>query len=180
MSVACLLAGVLTDIDHVFDYSLNSELRSRFRYLLHPREFLDFLSREHAKHEPTCSIYKPLHSIELLVPALFLYVFGVWNAVATGIFIGFMIHLIMDILPVGHIGAMSMIYKMSKGFPDGASIVKQRLSRTGRDVDKCQLCGALGETVLHRGRRWYVGFTERGLGKAVVLCEDCRDRKRSE
>lgn len=180
MSIACFLTGVFIDLDHIFDYYMNHELRSKLGYLLAPRKLFKFLSDDYSKTESYHKVYKPLHSVELLIFAPLLYVFRVWSDIATGVLVGFLIHIFMDFLPLGHIGTTSMIYKISKGFPRGADIVKQRLSRIGRDVDKCQLCGAHGETILHKRRYWYVGFTRRGLSKVMVLCPDCHDRMHDE
>jgi len=175
MSIACFLAGILIDIDHIFDYYANHELMDKFRYLRHPRKLFRFLLTDYNRSKPSDKIYKPLHSVELLIPISFLYTFGIWNHVATGILVGFVIHLIMDIMPMGYIGAVSMIYKIKRGFPRGADIVKQRLSRIGRDVDRCQLCGARGETVLYKSQQWYTGFTRRGLDKITILCPGCHN-----
>lgn len=180
MSVACFLSGVFIDLDHIFDYYMNHELRSKLGYLLAPRKLFKFLSSEYSKTESYYKVYKPLHSVELLILAPLLYVFGLWNNIATGVLVGFLIHIVMDILPLGHIGTVSMIYKISKGFPRGVDIVRQRLSRAGRDVDKCQLCGAHGETILHKRGCWYAGFTRRGLSKFMVLCSNCHDRMHNE
>ncbi len=172
MSVACFLTGILIDLDHVFDYCVNHELRNNLRYFRHPRELAKFLS---SRYNSSSRVYKPLHSVELLIPALFLYVFGIWNDVATGMLIGFVCHLIMDFLSLGHIGTISMISKANRGFSRGTELLKQRLSKLGRDVNKCQKCGAYGETILHKDHCWYIGFTRRGLSKVNILCPDCHD-----
>ena len=138
-SIVCFLAGIFIDLDHIFDYYMNHELRSKLRYLIAPRKLLKFLSNEYSKTESHNKVYKPLHSMEILIFMPFLFIFRVWNDIATGVLVGFLVHMAMDILPLGHIGVVSMIYKINKGFPRGADIVKQRLSRIGRDVDKCQL-----------------------------------------
>jgi hypothetical protein len=180
MSIACFLSGVLIDLDHIFDYYMNHELRSKLGYLIAPRKFFKFLSSDYSKNESCYKVYKPLHSVELLIFVLFLFIFRVWSDVATGALVGFLIHIVMDILPLGHIGFASMIYKINKGFPRGADIVRQRLSKIGKDLDKCQLCGATGETILHKRRYWYAGFTRRGLSKFMVLCPNCHDRMHDE
>lgn len=176
MSIACFLTGILMDIDHIFDYYVNHELMDIFGYLRHPRKLVKFLSTDYNKHKPACKVYKFLHNVELLIPVSLLYAFGIWGEVATGMLIGFIIHLIMDALPLGHIGAVSMIYKINTGFPRGADIVKQRLSKIGKDVNKCQICGVRGETVLQKHQHGYAGFTRRGLGKITIICPDCHDR----
>lgn len=180
MSIACFLTGILLDIDHIFDYYVNHELVDKLEYLRHPRKLLKFLSTDYSKSKPSDKVYKPLHSVELLIPVSLLYTFGIWNEMATGMLIGFVIHLMMDVLPLGHMGAVSMIYKINRGFPRGVDVVKQRLSRIGRDVGKCQFCGARGKTVLHKHHYWYVGFTRRGLSKVMILCPDCHDRMHDE
>jgi hypothetical protein len=180
MSIACFLSGVFIDLDHIFDYYMNHELRSKLEYLISPRKFFKFLSNDYSKNESCRKVYKPLHSVELLIFAPLIYVFRGWSHIATGVLVGFLTHMVMDILPLGHIGLASMIYKINKGFPGGADIVKQRLSRIGKDLDKCQLCGAHGETILHRRRYWYGGFTRGGLSKFMVLCSNCHDRMHDE
>jgi len=180
MSMACFLSGVFIDLDHIFDYYMNHELRSKLGYLMAPRKLFKFLSSEYNKGESCHKVYKPLHSLELLIFALLLSVFRAWNDIATGVLAGFLIHIVMDFLPLGHVGAVSMIYKVNKGFPRGADIIGQRLSRTERELDKCQLCGARGETVFHKHRYWYIGLTRRGLSKVMVLCPDCHDRMHNE
>ena len=180
MSIACFLTGILLDIDHIFDYYVNHELVDKLEYLRHPRKLLKFLSTYYSESKPSDKVYKPLHSVELLIPVSLLYTFGVWNEMATGMLIGFVIHLMMDVLPLGHMGVVSMIYKINRGFPRGVDIVKQRLSRIGRDMGKCQSCGARGETILHKHHYWYVGFTRRGLSKVMILCPDCHDRMHDE
>lgn len=180
MSIACLLTGILIDLDHLFDYFVNRELRDKLGYLRHPRKLLKFLLIYYNKTKPAYKVYKPLHSVELLFPIALLYTFGVWSEIATGMLIGFVLHLIMDVLPLGHIGSISMIYKVNRGFPRGADIVKRRLSRIGRDVNECQFCGARGETLLHKHRGWYAGFTRRGLSKMMILCPDCHNRMHDE
>jgi hypothetical protein len=175
ISIACFLTGILIDIDHIFDYYANRELMDKFKYLRHPRELFRFLLTYYNRSKPSDKVYKPLHSVELLIPISLLYAFGIWNEVATGMLIGFVIHLVMDTMPLGHIGAVSMIYKVSRGFPRGADIVKQRLSRIGRDVNICQFCGVHGETVLYKRQHWYTGFAKRGLDKIMILCPDCHD-----
>jgi hypothetical protein len=180
MSLACFLTGVLLDVDHVLDYYLNHELWEKFRYLRHPRELIKFLSNGYYKSKPTDKVYKPLHSIELLIPISLLYIFRIWNEMATGMLIGFATHLIMDVVPMGHIGTASMIYKIKNGFPRGGDIIKQRLSRIGVDVGKCQQCGAQGELIYHKPCSWYAGFTKRGLRKMMVLCKECHDQMHNE
>lgn len=180
MSSACFLTGILIDFDHIFDYCVNNELRDKFEYLFHPRKLLKFLSTDYSKSKPSDKVYKLLHSVELLIPVPLLYAFGIWNYVVAGMVIGFTMHLIMDVLPLGHIGAVSMIYKMNRGFPRGADILKRRLSKIGRDVDRCQVCGAHGETVSYKDRYWYIGFTRRGLREMEILCPDCHDRMHTE
>ena len=176
MSLACFLTSILMDFDHIFDYCMNQELIDKLEYLRHPRRLFRFLLTDYNKTKPSDKVYKPLHSVELLIPISLLYAFGIWNEVATGILIGFVIHLIMDIMPLGYIRSVSMIYKINRGFPRGADIVKQRLSRIGRDVDRCRLCGAHGETVLYKRQHWYTGFTRRGLDKITIICPDCHDQ----
>ncbi len=176
MSIACFLTGILVDFDHILDYYINRELREKLRYLYQPRELLKFLSNGYYESKPADKVYKPLHSIELLIPASLLYISGMWNDIATGMLIGFIIHLIMDALPLGHIGAVSMIYKINNGFPRGGDIMKKRLSKIGKDVNKCESCGACGETILHKRHSWYPALTKKGLSKTMVLCKKCHDR----
>ncbi len=180
MSIACFLSGVFMDLDHIFDYYMNHELRSKLGYLIAPRKLFKFLSNEYSKTESHYKVYKPLHSVEILIFVPFFFIFRVWSDIATGVLVGFLVHMVMDILPLGHIGVTSMIYKINKGFPRGADIVRQRLSRIGRDPDKCQLCGVQDETILHKRRYWYAGFTRRGLSRIMVLCSNCHDRIHNE
>jgi len=176
MSIACFLTGVFIDLDHIFDYYMNHELRENLRYLLHPRQFFVFLREGYDNAKPADKVYKVLHSVELLIPISVLYIFGIWNDIATGMLIGFVLHLVMDAIPLGHMGTISTIYKLKNGFPTGADIMKQRLSRIGVDLSKCQSCGAEGEIILHRNCKWYAGFTKKELKRTMVLCEKCHDR----
>ena len=180
LSIACFLTGVLIDLDHVFDYYLNHQLRDRLAYLRHPRKLFRSLSADYASYESDYMLYKLLHSAELLIAVPFLYVFGLWNAVATGIVIGFAIHLLLDVLPMGHFGVLSLIYKANNGFPTGEDTLKRRLSRTGRDVGKCQSCGVRSETTTHKHRSSYIGFTRKALDKVMILCPDCHERMRDK
>ena len=175
MSVACFLTGVLIDLDHIPDYYMNHDLMDRLRLLRRPRELPGFLANGYTDHKPDYKSYKPLHSVELLAVVPLLYMFGVWNAIATGIVIGFMVHLALDALPLGYFGQLSLIYKAKNGFPTGDSILKKRLSRIGRDIDRCQLCGAYGDVVTHNDHFFYTGFTKKGLNKIMLLCPDCHD-----
>ena len=175
MSVACFLAGILIDLDHIPDYFMNYELMNILRLLRHPRKFLAFLVSGYVNYKPDYKSYKFLHSIELSVTVPLLYIFGVWNAVATGIAIGFIAHLILDALPLGYFGQISLIYKARNGFPTGDVILKKRLSRVGTDVKRCQLCNANGDVRIHRDHSWYTGFTRKGLSKLMILCSDCHD-----
>ena len=168
------------DADHIVDYYLNHELGQKIGYLIHPKKLRRFLSKGYLKRKPGYRVYKPLHSFELLVPAFILYAFGIWNDIATGVLIGFLLHLTMDTLPLGHLGAMSIIYRASKGFPPGAAILKQRLRRMGRDTSTCQLCGAKGNTKLYKHNWYYAGFTRKRLMKIEILCPQCYDRVTGE
>jgi hypothetical protein len=176
MAVACFLTGILIDVDHIFDYYINHELRNKIRYLRHPLRLLGLLWEDRIKPERAYKLIKALHSLELLIPALILYAFGIWNDIATGILIGFVTHLIMDVLSLGHIGPISIIYKVKKRFPRGVDIMKMRLSGIGRDVDKCQVCGIRGDTIAHKHKFWYAGFTKRRLKRVMILCRDCYNR----
>ena len=180
MSLACFLAGVLIDLDHIFDYYVNHELRDRFAYLLHPRKFFGALSADYARYNPNYMLCKFLHSAELLIAVPILYVFGLWNQVATGIVIGFVTHMISDALPMGHFGILSLIYKVRNGFPTAGDVLKRRLSEAGRDIGTCQSCGIRGETLPYKRRSSYVGFARRDLSKVMILCPDCYDRTHSK
>ena len=180
VSIACFLTGVFIDVDHVFDYYVNGDLKDRFLLLHRPRKLFSSLSADYARYKPDYLLYKLFHSVEILIVVPFLYALGLWNAIATGVVIGFVTHMIMDALPMGHFGVLSLSYKIRNGFPTGVSIMKQRLSRAGKDVEKCQSCGAGGETVIRSGRSTYLGFTTKALDKLMILCPDCYDRARDE
>ena len=180
MSIACFLTGVLIDTDHILDYYVNHKRSEGSAYPRPLRKFLTSLLSVYTEHKPFPKVYKVLHSIELLIPFPLLYILGVWNEVATGALIGLTLHMLMDILAFGHIGAVSLIYKISKGFPSGSDIVKHRLSKMGRDIGKCQLCGVRGETSLRIHRSWYIGFTRKALSQIMVICAKCNDRTRDE
>lgn len=180
MAVACFLAGVLMDADRVLDYYVNygrSDWSGSPSFL---RKFLSSLWNFHREQKQFRKVYKILHSVELLILFLLIYIFGIRNAITAGVLIGFTLHLIMDLVAFGHIGAVSLIYKINKGFPSGSDIVKHRLSRMGRDIDKCQICGTHDETVLRILCHWYIGFTRRRLNKITVLCSQCDDRGRNK
>ena len=175
MSLACLLAGILIDVDHIFDYYMNHELGDKLQYLKRPREFLKFLSSRHPKQKPDYKLYKVLHSVELLILVSLLCILGLRGDVILGIIVGVTIHLLMDLLQLGHISAISIIYRAMNGFPRGIDVMKQRLSRFGRDVSRCQVCGVRTETILHKQNYWYTGFTNNRLDKMMILCQDCYD-----
>lgn len=178
MSIACFLTGVLMDLDHVFDYYINHELRDRLTYLRHPRKFFGALSSDYARYKPNYILCKFLHSAEILIVVPFLYLLGLWNAMATGILIGFLIHLISDSLPLGHVGILSLIYKTKNGFPTAVEVLRRRLSKAGRDTGKCQSCGARGETFPCTRQSTYLGFTGTALSKVMILCPDCYEQTR--
>lgn len=177
MAIACFLTGVFVDLDHLFDYIANREIREKLLYLIHPKELAIFLFNGYTDSPKVSRLYKLLHSIELLALVPLIYALGFWNPVATGILLGFLTHLIMDFVPLGHIGSVSIIYKIINGFPKGSAILGNRLSKIGVDVNKCQACGAKGDMILHKDQRyWYIGFTNKGLHKVRVLCETCHDK----
>lgn len=176
MSIACFFAGILIDIDHIFDYIMNNELGDKLRYLRHPSGIPKFLSSGYNNYRRTYASYKIFHCVELLIIVPFLYAFGIWNSIATGILIGFLIHLSMDALAIIHPGQISLIYKWKIGFPTGGEIVKRRLAKRGMDINKCQLCGVSGETTIYRERTWYSGSTVGNLDKMMVLCLDCQKK----
>ncbi len=95
---------------------------------------------------------------------------------ATGMLIGFMVHLAMDFLEFWHVGAISLVYKISRRFPPGSDIVGKRLAKLGIDPNNCQHCGVHGEMVLHKHQHSYTGSTWRDLSKIMVLCSRCYDR----
>lgn len=175
MSTACFLTGILLDLDHIFDYCMNHALMDRLRLLRHPRELPGFLSNGYVDYKPDYKSYKILHSVELLAVAPLLYIFGVWNAIATGMVIGYMTHLALDALPLGYFAHLSLVYKARNGFPTGDGILKKRLSRIGRDISKCQLCGSYSYIGARRNHSFYTGFTKKGLNKLMLLCSDCYD-----
>jgi hypothetical protein len=113
--------------------------------------------------------------VELLIPVPFLYIFGIWNDIATGMLIGFVLHLAMDFCVLGHPGSISLIYKAANGFPRGSDIVKRRLSKYGRNPDKCERCGALGDMIFHVNKHSFMGFRWKDLSKIDILCHECDD-----
>jgi hypothetical protein len=175
VSVACFATGILIDLDHIFDYYKSGELKEKLSHLLHPRK-LNYLLLNSYKLKPARRVYKPLHSIELLIPITILYAFGIWNQIATGMLIGFLLHLIMDAMPLGHIGAVSLIYKFRKNFHRGSDIIRERLIKAGRNVNRCEVCDAEGEMIYSRERYWYIGFTKKDLDKITIMCPSCYDR----
>ena len=177
ISITCLLSGVMVDLDHALDYYLNYRSKTIPGKTRQLRELPGFFLRVYLQREPRPRVYKILHSVEFLLLFPIFYFLGIWGEALTGILIGFMLHLVMDFIGFGHIGAVSLIYKIKMDFPCGSSIVKQRLSRIGRDIDRCQLCGVRCETALRIPHSWHIGFTRRGLGKIEVLCSKCCDRE---
>jgi hypothetical protein len=177
LSISCFVTGIFVDMDHLFDYVVNRELREKIGYLFHPGKLIKFLTNGYKDNYSVDKLYKPFHSIEFIIFAPLFYALGLWNPVATGITVGFLMHLIMDSLPLGHIGSISLVYKISKGFPTGSYILRQRLIKNGRNVNKCQICGVESETIIHKDKlSWYVGFTKRSLKKIKILCEECHDK----
>jgi len=174
VSISCLAIGVLLDLDHVLDYYANGELREISGYLFHPRKLVNLLKNGYERKSAQ-KVYKLLHSIELAIPALILYLFGIWNQIVTGLFAGFILHIAMDFLPIGHIAAISMISKARRGFPTGGELLKQRLSKINIDIDKCQSCDAGGMMFIHKPHP-YAGFTKKGLSKLKILCSDCHEK----
>jgi hypothetical protein len=180
LSIASFLTGVLLDLDHIFDYYMNQELREKAGYLRHPQKLLEFLSHYYQERKPTYRLYKPLHSLELLILMPILYILGLWNVITVGIFIGFATHMVMDFLPTGSLCTLSLICKVYHGFPQGSDVLKLRISRTGRDINRCQSCSVSGETIPYRNQLSYIGFTRKSLKKVSILCPDCYDRVRGK
>ena len=58
--------------------------------------------------------------------------------------------------------------------------MKWRLTKAGRNVDKCQICGACSKTPHYKYDFWYIGFTRRRLDRVMILCSDCYDRMDDE
>lgn len=173
MSASCFLSGILIDLDHIFDYYMNSKPS----HLAKPSR----RSPESCKTDvPSRKVYKPLHGVELLSLVLFLYVFT-QSEVVLGIFIGFAAHLLMDFLALGHPVAVSLVFKINQDFPCGVNILRRKLWKLGRDLDRCQRCGRGGEMALHKSGRSYIGPAWGGLSKIEILCSKCRDEvKRHE
>ena len=107
VSVACFLTGILTDLDHVFDLYVNSRRNGESH---HFRRFWNSSRDAYRNGRPFRNVYKFFHGVELLIPVPFLYIFGVWNDIATGMLIGFALHLAMDFYVLGHPGSISLIF----------------------------------------------------------------------
>lgn len=177
LSISCFLAGIFIDLDHLFDYTINHELREKITYLIHPKKLARFLSNYYEYGQSVDKLYKPFHSIEFILFVPILYILGLWGPIAIGITTGFLLHLIMDFIPLGHIGSISLIYKIANGFPKGSEIIKKSLIKHGIDVSRCQICGVKCETIIHKSRKtWYIGFTKKALSKIKILCEECHDK----
>lgn len=180
IAISCFITGIFIDLDHIIDYLLNRGLPDILKYLRHPRKFTNFISYGHLKFNPFCKVYKPLHSIELLIPAIILYLLGFWNDIATGAVIGFLIHLVMDTVVIGHIGAVSLIYKILHRFPKGSDIIKKRLIKIGKDPNCCQLCGYEGDTIIYRSKGKCIGFSRKKLNEMMILCSKCYEQVNEE
>jgi len=144
-------------------------------YLRHPKKLARFLSSEYGKYKPLCKVYKPLHSIELLLPLLFLYIFGIRSDIAVGALLGFTLHLSMDAMSLGHFGSVSLIYKIKHKFPMGSDILRKRLSKIGRDVNRCQICGTCNDVKPRIYSGNYLIITKKSLREIMILCTDCHE-----
>ncbi|MBI2438399.1 MAG: hypothetical protein HYV36_06265 [Lentisphaerae bacterium] len=123
-AVACLLAGVLIDLDHVFDHLFHHRGRLNLR-----RFFRAF------RIEIMENIFIFLHSWEfaLLWLALLLTLSEARQPVALGLFVGFTTHLALDNLFNRHSRwAYFLLYRLRHGFAGkyyyGAREYRHRLS----------------------------------------------------
>ncbi len=180
IAISCFITGIFIDLDHIIDYLFNRGMLDIIKYLRHPKKLIRFISYGYTKYKPFCKVYKPLHSIELLIPAIILYIFGFWNDILTGAVIGFLIHLVMDTMVIGHIGAVSLIYKILYRFPKGSDIIKKRLTKIGKNPNFCQLCGCEGDTIIYNRKGKYTRFSRKKLYETMILCSKCYEQINGE
>ena len=84
-AIACFLAGVFIDLDHLIDYTVNFGLRFRVKHFL--KAF---------KYEAFENIFLFLHSWEFIVIYFALLWLIDWKPVAVGAGIGMLVHLLLD------------------------------------------------------------------------------------
>lgn len=127
-AVACFLAGVLVDLDHLFDFIFNHRGRLRFRRL-----FLIF------EYQILENIFIFLHSWEFALCwlGLLLAVPVSREPVVLGLFIGFVTHLGLDNLFNRHSRwAYFLLYRLRHGFQGkyyyGAREYRHRLKNARR------------------------------------------------
>ena len=84
-ALACFLAGVFVDLDHIFDYCRNFGPRLRLRHLFRAFEAEVFEN-----------IFVFLHAWEWILVALVILWLGAWPPVLAGAAIGFTVHLALD------------------------------------------------------------------------------------
>ena len=106
LSIASLISGIFTDIDHVFDYFI--EHRMHFDY----QEFMDFFYRE--KHQKITLL---LHGWEWLLCIGLVTVLTNFNPWITGLFVGYGHHIISDYFySKTSIKTYSLIWRWRKNF----------------------------------------------------------------
>ncbi len=91
-ALACFLAGVFVDLDHLVDYCLKYGARIRPRHLFHVFET-----------EVADNVFVFLHAWEWIPLALvIMWLVDDWPPVAIGLLIGFSVHLVFDQLVNRH------------------------------------------------------------------------------
>ncbi len=127
-ALACFLAGVFVDLDHVVDYCLKYGVRVRPRHLFHVFE-----------HEVFDNIFLFFHAWEWIPIALVILWLIDWKPAVLGLVIGFSFHLVLDHLFNGHNRwAYFFTYRMAHGFAGrhyyGAREYRKRLKRMKKNT----------------------------------------------
>jgi hypothetical protein len=87
LAISSLLTGILIDLDHLFDYFFIHNTRFNIK------DFFDYFYEE--RHQKLVMIF---HGWEWLILLGIIAKLTNWNPVITGILIGFVQHIILDII----------------------------------------------------------------------------------
>jgi len=84
-AIASFISGVFIDFDHMLDYVLN------YGFPFHIRHFFSVFHQEVLRR-----VILVLHSWEWIIILFIILIMVDWNSIATGLFIGYFIHLLLD------------------------------------------------------------------------------------
>lgn len=105
MSIACLVSGVLVDLDHIIDYLIQHGLRFKENF------FEEFYNDRIEK------VHLIFHGWEWLILLLIASYLTDWSPLPTGLLFGLALHIFLDnINNRANIKSYSFFWRWSKGF----------------------------------------------------------------